>query len=265
MDSGAIRLTGVSKVFSSPSGDVRAVDNVDCSIAKGEFVALIGPSGCGKSTVLRMLGDLEHPTTGSVTIAGSPPAELRRRRRIGMVFQDANLLPWRTVRENIALPLEVAGKSAAGTARKIEDLLELVGLADFPDALPWQLSGGMRQRVAIARALVLNPDVLLLDEPFGALDEITRNRLNIDLLKIWTEVGITAVLVTHSLAEAVLMSDRIFVMSPRPARITETIAVDLPRPRSAAMQRSQEFFDIVARTGEALYSPFEAETAGEAA
>src|SRR5215217_4490674 len=257
MQNGEIELVGVSKTFPSPSGALRAVEQVDCSISKGEFVALIGPSGCGKSTVLRMLGDLDHPTTGSVTIAGQPPAEMRRRRRIGMVFQDANLLPWRTVRENIALPLEVAGKSASGTARKIDDLLNLVGLADFPDALPWQLSGGMRQRVAIARALVLNPEVLLLDEPFGALDEITRNRLNIDLLKIWTEVGITAVLVTHSLSEAVLMSDRIFVMSPRPAVITATIRVGLARPRNAAMQRSQEFFDIVAQTGEALYRPFE--------
>jgi NitT/TauT family transport system ATP-binding protein len=260
MQSAEIQLTGVSKTFASPSGDVRAVDHVDCSISKGEFVALIGPSGCGKSTVLRMLGDLEHPSTGSVTIAGSPPADLRRRRRIGMVFQDANLLPWRTVRENIALPLEVAGRAAGPAARNVDDLLDLVGLTDFPDALPWQLSGGMRQRVAIARALVLNPEVLLLDEPFGALDEITRNRLNIDLLKIWTEVGITAVLVTHSLAEAVMMSDRIFVMSPRPARITATIPVDLPRPRDAATQRSQRFFDIVAETGEALYRPFETET-----
>ncbi|WEJ58718.1 ABC transporter ATP-binding protein [Devosia sp. FJ2-5-3] len=265
MDSGEIRLIGVSKTFSSPSGDVRAVDHVNCSINKGEFVALIGPSGCGKSTVLRMLGDLEHPTAGAVTIAGSPPADLRRQRRIGMVFQDANLLPWRTVRENIALPLEIAGNSAGTSARDIDDLLALVGLSDFPNALPWQLSGGMRQRVAIARALVLNPDVLLLDEPFGALDEITRNRLNIDLLKIWTEVGITAVLVTHSLAEAVMMSDRIFVMSPRPARITAVVPVDLPRPRTAGMQRSPEFFDIVARTGEALYSPFESDADGEAA
>jgi NitT/TauT family transport system ATP-binding protein len=252
----SIVLHNVSKTFSGPSGDVRAVDHVDLSIARGEFAALIGPSGCGKSTVLRMLADLEHPTAGSVTIGGESPAEIRRRRMIGMVFQDANLLPWRTVRENIALPLEVAGKSASGRARKIDDLLELVGLKDFPDALPWQLSGGMRQRVAIARALVLNPEVLLLDEPFGALDEITRNRLNLDLLQIWSEVGITAVLVTHSISEAVLMSDRIFVMSPRPARITRVVDVNLPRPRTEPMQRSQGFFDLVAGTSEALYAPF---------
>lgn len=259
MSTDSIRLDAVSKTFPGPSGGVRAVDSVDLTIARGEFVALIGPSGCGKSTVLRMLADLEQPTTGSVSISGAAPHEMRRRRMIGMVFQDANLLPWRTVRDNIALPLEVAGKAASANARRIDDLLDLVGLADFPDALPWQLSGGMRQRVAIARALVLNPEILLLDEPFGALDEITRSRLNLDLLKIWTEVGITAVLVTHSIAEAVMMSDRIFVMSPRPARITEVIDVDLPRPRTAPMQRSDSFFRLVARTSEALYQPFESE------
>lgn len=261
MTDASIVLDGVSKTFVDGANRVHAVDRVDLSIGKGEFCALIGPSGCGKSTVLRMLGDLETPTTGRVTIDGVTPDDIRRRRQIGMVFQEANLLPWRTVAENIRLPLEIAGKSAVPGARSIDDLLELVGLKDFRDALPWQLSGGMRQRVAIARALVLNPKVLLLDEPFGALDEITRNRLNIDLLKIWTEVGITAVLVTHSIAEAVLMSDRIFVMSPRPARITATIEVGLPRPRNAQMQRSQGFFDIVARTGEALYRPFETEAA----
>jgi len=253
----SIRLEGVSKTFGIGTARVHAVEKVDLSIGRGEFVALIGPSGCGKSTVLRMLGDLEHPTTGSVTIEGVSPDQVRKKRMIGMVFQEANLLPWRTVTENIALPLEVAGPKGSIGARKIDDLLELVGLKDFRDALPWQLSGGMRQRVAIARALVLNPKVLLLDEPFGALDEITRNRLNLDLLKIWTEVGITAVLVTHSIAEAVMMSDRIFVMSPRPAKITTVIDVDLPRPRTAPMQRSQGFFDLVARTGEALYKPFE--------
>jgi NitT/TauT family transport system ATP-binding protein len=255
-----VRVTGVSKTFGSGSSAVRAVEQVDLDIARGEFVALIGPSGCGKSTVLRMLGDLEQPTTGTITVDGADPADVRRRRMIGMVFQEANLLPWRTVTENIALPLEVAGKSVTG-ARKIDDLIELVGLQDFRNALPWQLSGGMRQRVAIARALVLNPEVLLLDEPFGALDEITRNRLNLDLLKIWTEVGITAVLVTHSIAEAVMMSDRIFVMSPRPARITATIDVGLPRPRGPETQRSQAFFDLVTRTGEALYRPFEEQVA----
>ena len=261
MSEASIVLEGVSKTFVDGANRVHAVERVDLSIALGEFVALIGPSGCGKSTVLRMLGDLEEPSTGSVTIDGVSPGEIRKRRQIGMVFQEANLLPWRSVYDNIALPLEIAGKSAAPGARSIDDLLELVGLKDFRDALPWQLSGGMRQRVAIARALVLNPKVLLLDEPFGALDEITRNRLNIDLLKIWTEVGITAVLVTHSISEAVLMSDRIFVMSPRPATITTTIPVTLPRPRTAQMQRTPEFFDLVARTGEALYRPFETEAA----
>ena len=203
----SILFEGVFKIFPATGGDVHAVDNVDFSIAKGEFVALVGPSGCGKSTALRMMGDLEHPTSGTVTIGGVPPTDVRRRRMIGMVFQDANLMPWRTVAKNISLPLEIVGQAGSRNARKIDDLLELVGLSDFRDAMPWQLSGGMRQRVAIARALVLNPEVLLLDEPFGALDEITRNRLNLDLLKIWTEVGITAVLVTHSISEAVMMSD----------------------------------------------------------
>lgn len=251
------RLQNVSKTFMVGAETVHAIDDVSLDISRGEFVSLIGPSGCGKSTVLRMLGDLEQPTRGDVTVEGGSPDQARRRRMLGMVFQDANLLPWRTVLENIRLPLEIVGKSASSRARSIDDLLELVGLKDFRDALPWQLSGGMRQRVAIARALVLNPKVLLLDEPFGALDEITRNRLNLDLLEIWTEVGITAILVTHSITEAVMMSDRIFVMSPRPARITATIEVGLPRPRTARMQRSPEFFEIVAHTGEALYRPFE--------
>jgi NitT/TauT family transport system ATP-binding protein len=250
----SIVLDQVSKSFGSGPGRICAVDNISISVGRGEFVALIGPSGCGKSTVLRMLGDLDAPTTGRLTVEGVSPSEIRQRRQIGMVFQDATLLPWRTVVENISLPLEVVGKAGA---RSVDQLIELVGLKDFRNALPWQLSGGMRQRVAIARALVLNPRLLLLDEPFGALDEITRNRLNIDLLKIWTEVGITAVLVTHSISEAVLMSDRVFVMTPRPAHIETVIEVDLPRPRSASMQRSKQFFDIVSQASEALYRPMD--------
>lgn len=253
----SIALERVSKRFDVGGQQVQAVADIEFQVRRGEFVSLIGPSGCGKSTVLRMLADLAQPSTGRVTIEGGLPSEARRRRLLGMVFQDATLLPWRTTAANIELPLEVVNRERVEAARPTEDLLKLVGLQDFRNALPAQLSGGMRQRAAIARALILNPKVLLLDEPFGALDEITRNRLNFDLLKIWTEVGITAVLVTHSIAEAVTMSDRIYVMSPRPARIVDVIDVALPRPRNAEMTRSPAFFEFVARTSEALYRPFE--------
>jgi NitT/TauT family transport system ATP-binding protein len=255
----SIRLDKITKRFRLKDDEVHAVADASFAVRKGEFVALIGPSGCGKSTVLRMIADLERPTSGTLEVEGATAAEARRKRRLGMVFQEPVLLAWRNALDNVRLPLEIAGSAAEAGAGSPEALLRLVGLSDFANALPWQLSGGMRQRVAIARALVLKPSILLLDEPFGALDEITRHRLNIDLLRIWAESGTTAVLVTHSISEAVLLSDRVFVMSQRPSRIARTIEVTLPRPRSIDMMRSREFFELTSATSEALYGTAETE------
>jgi NitT/TauT family transport system ATP-binding protein len=253
MTAPSIRLDKIVKRFRLKNEEVHAVADASFSVGRGEFVSLIGPSGCGKSTVLKMIADLEAPSSGTVEVEGGSPANARKTRRLGMVFQEPVLLAWRSALDNVRLPLEISGQEAPKGAGSPEELLRLVGLSDFSNALPWQLSGGMRQRVAIARALVLKPSILLLDEPFGALDEITRHRLNIDLLRIWAESGTTAVLVTHSISEAVLLSDRVFVMSQRPSRIVRTIDVNLPRPRSIDMMRSRDFFDITSATSEALY------------
>jgi NitT/TauT family transport system ATP-binding protein len=257
MSAPAIRLDKIAKRFRLKNEEVNAVAEATLSVRKGEFVSLIGPSGCGKSTLLKMIADLEQPSSGAIEVEGGSPTAARKARRLGMVFQEPVLLAWRNALDNVRLPLEISGMAPPPGAGSPEALLDLVGLSDFRNALPWQLSGGMRQRVAIARALVLKPSVLLLDEPFGALDEITRHRLNIDLLRIWAESGTTAVLVTHSISEAVLLSDRVFVMSQRPSRIVRTIEVTLPRPRDIAMMRSREFFDLTTSTSEALYDTAE--------
>jgi NitT/TauT family transport system ATP-binding protein len=247
----------VLKTFHLRGEAVEAVAQMSFAVAKGEFVSLVGPSGCGKSTLLKMVADILPPTRGTIEIEGGTPHEARRRRSFGMVFQDPVLLPWRTALDNVALPLEIVGGREARSHKTPRDLLHLVGLDEFEKALPWQLSGGMKQRVAIARALVLKPTLLLLDEPFGALDEITRQRLNIELLRIWGESGTTALLVTHSISEAVLLSDRVLVLSPRPARVVKDVANTLPRPRTLEMLQSREFFDIIAETTSALYQSFE--------
>ena len=236
-----LRLQGVSKEFPVAAGTVTALDGIDLSLPKGGFGALIGPSGCGKSTMLRLLADLLPPTSGTIEINGRPPSEARKERQIGFVFQDPTLLPWRSVLDNVQLPEQVSRRTAGFSGLTPMELIELVGLAGFEDARPSQLSGGMRQRVAIARALVLQPEVLLLDEPFGALDEITRQRMNIELLSIWRQTGVTALLVTHSIGEAALMADTVFVLSARPGRIAETVHVDLPRPRTLEMMNTEEF------------------------
>ncbi len=235
-----IRLEGVGITFPTPSGPLRALDGVDLAVRPGEFVSLLGPSGCGKSTLLRLVADILAPTDGRITIAGDPPAAARRRRAFGFVFQDATLLAWRDAERNVLLPLEINHDLRHGRERA-QRLLELVGLARFGQAYPWQLSGGMRQRVAIARALVTEPQVLLMDEPFGALDEITREYMNLELLRIWRATGTTILFVTHSSPEAVFLSDRVVVMATSPGRVKLDLHVELPRPRDPAMKETVEF------------------------
>jgi NitT/TauT family transport system ATP-binding protein len=247
----ALRVRTASKTFELPTGPLPALVDIDLALQAGEFGAIIGPSGCGKSTLLRLIADILKPSGGSIEIGGEPPEVARRRHQIGFVFQAPTLLPWRTVRDNVKLPLDVAG--SAHQALSPDDLIRLVGLTGFEQALPAQLSGGMQQRVAIARALLLKPGVLLLDEPFGALDEITRQRMNAELLRIWRETQTTAVLVTHALAEAVYMADRVFVMSSRPGRIVTVVPVDLPRPRAPSIMREAAFFRIVNAVRDALF------------
>lgn len=239
----AINVDHVGKTFTLDGGkELKAIDDVDIKIGQGEFVALLGPSGCGKSTILRLVAALEDVSTGRVTVEGSNPTALSRAHRLGVAFQDHALLPWLTIRDNIALPYKVAGRSVDD--KRIAELLALVGLSGFEKARPRQLSGGMRQRVSIARALVLKPDVLLLDEPFGALDAVTRRHMNVELQRIWSEQRITTLLVTHSVEEALFLADRVIVMSGRPGRIIKEIQVPFARPRSPDVQRTTEFHHL---------------------
>jgi NitT/TauT family transport system ATP-binding protein len=226
--------------FSTSSGPFRALEGVSLAVGPGEFVSLRGPSGCGKSTLLRLVSDILAPTDGTISVAGEAPATARRRRAFGFVFQDATLLAWRDAEQNVLLPLEIAadGRNARERAK---NLLELVGLARFGGSYPWQLSGGMRQRVAIARALITEPKILLMDEPFGALDEITREYMNLELLRIWEATGTTILFVTHSSPEAVFLSDRVIVMGTSPGRVKLDLRVELPRPRDPAMKETVEF------------------------
>jgi len=250
-----VEITGVSKVFegrAQRAGRVEALVDIDLSITAGEFVSLIGPSGCGKSTLLRLIGDLTPPTAGSITVNGKPAERARRDRDYGMVFQAPVLFDWRTVQGNVELPLEISGASKAQRSQRAKEHLRLVELSDFAGHYPWQLSGGMQQRVAIARALAVDPALLLMDEPFGALDEMTRERMNLELLKIWERTETTIVFVTHSIAEAVFLSTRVVVMSPRPGRISSIIDIDLPRERNVETRELEQYFHLVTAVREAL-------------
>ena len=245
VDELSAEIRDLSLVYKGRYQDVTALSEVSLSMEQGEFVSLIGPSGCGKSTLLRVLGDLLSPSGGTVTIKGRTPRAERLDRRIGFVFQEAALLEWRSVLDNIALPLELHGAPRKLREAKARELIELVGRTGFEAAWPRQLSGGMRQRAAIARALSTEPDLLLLDEPFGALDQITRDRLNMELARIHEVTGVSVVLVTHSIREAVLLSDRIVVMTPRPGRIERILDDPLPRPRSLGTRLLPEYEDLV--------------------
>ena len=244
-----VEISRVSKQF----GQTTALQGIDLEIGEREFVSLIGPSGCGKSTLLRIIGDLIEPSSGTVVVNGKSARQARNDRDYGIVFQDPVLYDWRTVAKNVALPLEMARWSRQKRNERVRRMLELVELQGFENHRPWQLSGGMQQRVSIARALSFDPALLLMDEPFGALDEMTRERMNMELLQIWEASGSTVVFVTHSLSEAVFLSTRVVVMSPRPGQISELIPVDLPQPRTAATREAPSFFELVTHVREALH------------
>ena len=239
----AVAVSGLSKRFER--GNVQALETIDLDVRPGEFVSLIGPSGCGKSTLLRIIGDLIQPSEGTVTVNDKPARQARIDRDYGIVFQDAVLYDWRTVARNISLPLELAGWDRRRRDERVREMLELVELTGFAKHHPWQLSGGMQQRVSIARALSFSPALLLMDEPFGALDEMTRERLNNELLQIWQETGSTVVFVTHSIAESVFLSTRVVVMSARPGRIAGIVEIDLPQPRGPETRESPRFAEHI--------------------
>jgi NitT/TauT family transport system ATP-binding protein len=253
-DAPAIEIRGLSLVFATADAPVIALSNVDLSIRRGEFVSFIGPSGCGKTTLMRVIADLEQQTEGEITVNGVSPREARLARAYGYVFQAPALYPWRSVQANVTLPLEIMKMPRAERTKRAARYLEMVGLTGFERKFPWQLSGGMQQRVSIARALSFEPQLLLMDEPFGALDEITRDHLNEHLIRLWEATRKTVVFVTHSIAEAVFLSTRIVVMSPRPGRIIDVIDNNLSGKRTLDIRDSSEFLAVAHRVREALYA-----------
>jgi len=242
----------LSLTFQTADGPVHALSNVDLEVRKGEFVSFIGPSGCGKTTLLRVVADLEQPTSGEIRVNGMTPDEARRKRAYGYVFQAPALYPWRTIEKNVALPLEIMGYARAEQKQRVKRTLDLVSLSGFEKKYPWQLSGGMQQRASIARALSFDADLLLMDEPFGALDEIVRDHLNEQLIELWKRTGKTILFVTHSIPEAVYLSTRIVVMSPRPGRVTDVIESTLPDKRPLDIRETSQFLKIAQRVRDGL-------------
>jgi len=250
----AVAARGVSLTFETSDGQVEALSGIDLQVKAGDFVSFIGPSGCGKTTLLRVIADLEQPTAGTVLVNGVRPEEARLKRHYGYIFQAPALYPWRTIERNVMLPLEIMGFSPDERRARAERYLKLVNLGGFERKFPWQLSGGMQQRASIARALSFDPALLLMDEPFGALDEIVRDHLNEQLLRLWNQTGKTVVFVTHSIPEAVFLSTRIVVMSPRPGRIIDVIPCDFPRDRTLEIRETPEFLKIAQRVRMGLRS-----------
>jgi NitT/TauT family transport system ATP-binding protein len=250
----AVSARGVSLTFQTADGEVQALSNVDLDVAEGDFVSFIGPSGCGKTTLLRVIADLEQPSAGTLAVNGVSPEQARLQRHYGYIFQAAALYPWRTIERNVALPLEIMGFDAAERRRRVEHYLKLVNLSGFERKFPWQLSGGMQQRTSIARALSFEPALLLMDEPFGALDEIVRDHLNEQLLRLWDQTKKTVLFVTHSIPEAVFLSTKIVVMSPRPGRIIDIISCDFPRDRTLEVRETPQFMKIAQRVRAGLRS-----------
>ncbi len=254
----AISAQAVSKVFNpGTEAAVTALQDIHLEVEAGEFISLIGPSGCGKSTLMRLVGDLLRPSAGELIVNGKSPRQARLDRDYGMVFQAPTLYEWRTAAKNVQLPLEVMGYSKSARRERAAEMLELVELGPFANHYPWQLSGGMQQRVSIARALAFAPSILLMDEPFGALDEFTRERMNLELLKIWRHTKVTIVFVTHSIAEAVFLSGRMVVMSPRPGRITQVVTSDLPYPRGFKTRQDPAYYQRVAEVRALLQAAHE--------
>ncbi|MGE4483676.1 MAG: ABC transporter ATP-binding protein [Oscillospiraceae bacterium] len=248
MNTPEIKIENVSMIYKNDQGkDITALKNVSIDIQKGEFVSLLGPSGCGKTTLLRIIADLLKPTSGSVTVCGQTPEETRLQQKYGFVFQSPVLYEWRTVRSNIRLPLEMMKIPKEEQNSRIDTQLEMIGLKDFESYYPRQLSGGMQQRVGIARALAIQPEILLMDEPFSALDEFTREKLHEDLLRIWNKTNKTVIFVTHNIAESVFLSDRVCVLSPHPGRLSAIVDIDLPRPRTKEIRESEAAFHLVSK------------------
>ncbi|ODA39426.1 ABC transporter ATP-binding protein [Desulfosporosinus sp. BG] len=248
MNAAEIQIKNVSMVYPVNNGeDILALTDVNFDIQEGEFISLLGPSGCGKTTLLRIIADLLQPTLGSVSIRGQSPRDIRMQQKYGIVFQSPVLYDWRTVRRNICMPMEIMGIPKKERTTRITRMLELVGLQDFGYKYPFELSGGMQQRVGIARALALNPEFLLMDEPFSALDEFTREKLNEDLLSIWSKTKKTVIFVTHNIPESVFLSDRVVVLSPHPGRISAIVDIDLPRPRENSIRETSEFYEYVTK------------------
>lgn len=244
-----IKIEDVSMVFQDKNGGVpvTALKNVNLDIREGEFISLLGPSGCGKTTLLRIIADLLQPSSGNVSVRGQSPRDIRLQKKYGFVFQNPVLYDWRTVRRNVCMPMELLGMKKADRTARVTEMLDLVGLSKFGKHYPYELSGGMQQRVGIARALAIRPEILLMDEPFSALDEFTREKLHVDLLDIWRKTNKTVVFVTHNISEAIFLSDRVVVLSPHPGRVSAVIDIDIPRPRSMESKQTQQFYDYITK------------------